>query len=212
MASTMTTIALMMMSALAANAANLRSNGSVATFTCGQGWTLYNGVAAQGATGHCYKRMGMTTKKHYHAARIECASLGHPNNPQTEIDTTGARFPSRGSYIAVPNTQAENTFLDVVMNPLNSATTWIGFDASNNDQWEDFSTNTSTDSWRKVVGTGGALGWGQCHTTKPAVYMKSDGSWSFAPKNKGSVEYVCEAAAWDSTMGAYNKDNGVDTA
>jgi len=210
MASTMTTIALMMMSALAANAANLRSNGSVATFTCGQGWTLYNGVAAQGATGHCYKRMGMTTTKKYHAARIECASLGHPANPQTEIDTTGARFPSRGSYIAVPNTKAENDFLNVVMNPTNCGYTWIGYDDSNGHQWEDFSTNTSSDTWRKLIGTGGATGNG-ARATKPCVFMKANRGWYFAPK-ASQMQYVCEAAAWDSTMGAYNKDNGADTA
>jgi len=191
------------MSALAANAANLRSNGSVDTFTCGQGWTLYNGVAAQGATGHCYKRV--TTKKHYHAARIVCASLGHPNNPQTVAATTGARFPSRGSYIAVPNTQAENTFLNVVM--MSRQVTWIGFDASNKDQWEDFSTNTSTDSWRKLVGSGGANSWQSSHTTKPVVEMFSNGGWSFIRSYHRDNEFVCEAAACDSTMGAYNKDH-----
>jgi len=181
MASTMTTIAFMLLSALAANAANLRSNRSVGKVTCAQGWTLYAGHE-RGGEGHCYKRQNAAVN--YSDARTACGLLGHTSvNPKQ-------------SYLAVPNSAAENTFLATTMNPNEAgsdAFIWIGFDYSNGQKWEDGSNSDATSSWRVLYSQEDANHKADETGAMPVVFMRSDGGWAFAAKTPIN-QYICEAA------------------
>merc|ERR1719198_666623 len=101
--------AVLLMCALTANAANLRTAASI--FTCGEGWTLYHpvgsGSAQAGATGHCYRTI--TKANTWDEAKRNCAMMGDPVHPDTRTDqVTGAPFPYHdytngtnvGAYIA----------------------------------------------------------------------------------------------------------------
>ena len=96
-----------------------------------------------------------------------------------------------GGYLAVPNTESENTFLHSTMNPSNVSYTWVGFDYSNNELWEDGSSSTSTDGWRKLYSVDDS---GDRMNGEPVVFMRPSGAWSFDSKNY-DYEYVCEKAA-----------------
>ena len=47
----------------------------------------------------------------------------------------------------MPNTQDENTFLASTMNPSSVGYTWIGFNFTNDQKWEDGTASSQSDSW-----------------------------------------------------------------
>lgn len=172
---------------------------TVFDYSCGTGWTLYTGVDALGATGHCYKRV--TTKAYFDAARTVCASMGSRHNPLTVTDSaTGATFPRLGSHLAVPNSDAENTFLTTTMNPSGTAYTWIGFDTLKG-KWEDSSATNATDCWRKLLNNNNVVTDSIDRVLQPVVFMRPSGAWSFDPKAY-NMEFVCEAEAWIGSPGS----------
>jgi len=194
MASAMTTIAFMLLSAVATNAANLRSpttaSGSSCsqclaaisangTFTCGTGWTFWGQS--------CYQRQTSTPTGDWRIARNKCRSLGAYTSQWSCSAVCGH------PHLAVPNTLAENTFLTTTMNPGSKSYSWIGFDylkakpANMARVYEDGSPVTSI-TWRNVyhVGT-----W---TNSEPALFMRDTGGWSFDPYTglPSSTQYVCE--------------------
>ena len=116
--------------------------------------------------GHCYQTQG---RKRYNDARKNCSA--------------------KGAIIAVPNTKDENVFLATTMNP-DGKYTWIGFDHSNSEMWEDGTSSSSTNSWRKLneVDDFGI------RNSQPVIFMKRDNSWQFEPKSY-SYQFVCEKNA-----------------
>ena len=152
-----------------------------------KGWSMYQG--------HCYQRQ--TQPNGYFGARAVCAS--------------------KQAIIAVPNTQAENDFLTTKMNPNNQNHTWIGYsysqsygydsitDKYNNldnikyiqrkydrkydtDMWEDGSSHTGTDNWRKLEEVEDYV---NRDNGKPVTFMRANGDWSFDGE-ENSYYFVCE--------------------
>lgn len=116
--------------------------------------------------GHCYQRQG---GKSYNNAREYCSG--------------------KGAIIAVPNTKDENDFLASTMNP-DGEYTWIGFDYSNSEMWEDGTSSSNKDNWRRLVDVDDF----GLRTSQPVIFMKRDNSWQFEPKSY-SYQFVCEKDA-----------------
>ena len=75
------------------------------------------------------------------------------------------------------------------MNP-DDKYTWIGFDYGNSEMWEDGTSSSGTNSWRKLneVDDFGL------RNSQPVIFMKGDNSWQFEPKSY-SYQFVCEKMA-----------------
>ena len=116
--------------------------------------------------GHCYQRQNGKT---FNDARKDCSA--------------------KGAIIAVPNTKDENDFLATTMNP-DDRYTWIGFDYSNSEMWEDGTSSSSTNSWRKLNDVDD---YGM-RNSQPYIFMKADNSWQFEP-NSFRYQFVCEKKA-----------------
>ena len=116
--------------------------------------------------GHCYQRQGA---KRYNNAREDCSA--------------------KGAIIAVPNTKDENDFLATTMNP-DDKYIWIGFDFSNSEMWEDGTSSSSTNSWRKLEDVDDF----DIRNSQTVIFMKGDNSWQFDP-NWQSYQFVCEKKA-----------------
>ena len=116
--------------------------------------------------GHCYQRQGA---KVYNNARKVCSA--------------------KGAIIAVPNTKDENDFLATTMNP-DDKYTWIGFDYENSQMWEDGTSSSSTNSWRKLEDVEDF----GIRNSQTVIFMKGDSSWQFDPNWKG-YQFVCEKKA-----------------
>ena len=126
--------------------------------TCDSGWTYFGD--------HCYKRI--STRVYYDAAQSVCKGYS--------------------GIIAVPNTEAENTFLSSTMNPSRVAYTWIGFDYTNSEQWEDGSDSSMSSSWRVLYSVDDAAA---RVNGQPVAFIRPSGAWSFDRKSN-RMEYVCE--------------------
>jgi len=213
----------MLTSALAANALHLRTKWQPtlckgleadnrtecqsSSYRCATGWTLWPEAFAEGATGHCYKRM--TGAANWSAAKTKCAELGHI---RCEV---GADCPSLYSYIAVPNTNVENNWFISSMTPSGAGAngTWLGFDYAHGQMWEDFTTYKEGD-WRNLTEVDE---FGQAQLTdlqkswmtkteleqtqatlKTHLILQSTGNWSFE-HTREEKEFICEAAAWQIT-------------
>jgi len=125
---------------------------------CESGWTSYGS--------HCYQRQ-----------------------PEALLyDDAQAYCETQGSYLAVPNTQDENTFLASTMNPSSVGYTWIGFDFTNNEKWEDGSDSSQSDSWRILYNVDDAA---DRDNGEPATFIRPSGDWSFDAKSH-SFSYICE--------------------
>ena len=95
----------------------------------------------------------------------------------------------------MPNTQDENTFL-ASMNPSAVWHTWIGFDFTNNEKWEDGTASSQSDSWRVLYNVDDAA---DRDNGEPATFIRPSGDWSFDAKGS-SFSYICE-----KPMSAYGK-------
>ena len=114
--------------------------------------------------GHCYQRQPHRTW--WFKARAFCNS--------------------KKAIIAVPNTQAENDFLTTEMNPNKQTYTWIGH--SNGDKWEDGTSNSGTNSWRKWEDVDD---YANRRNGQPHIFMRANGDWSF-DGNNNLYNFVCE--------------------
>jgi len=128
--------------------------------TCPQGWKVHGG--------DCYQRQ--TQGKFYDAAKSVCSGLG--------------------AHLAVPNTAAENTFLTTTMNPKGDSYTWLGFDYTNGEKWEDGGSADSTSGWRVLYNVHDAA---DRVNGEPVVFIRPDGAWSFEGKSY-NYPYICEKA------------------
>jgi len=201
MASAMTTIAFMLLSAVAANAANLRSpttasqcsqclaatsaNGTYVNHSCAPGWTFWGQS--------CYQRQTGNPTGDWRQAKARCAAL-------KKATLAWACSPVCDTpHLAVPNTLAENAFLTSTMNNGSKSYSWLGFDYSKaikpgNSQrtWEDGSTDISI-TWRNVY----SVDDNKKKSSQPVLFMRASGAWSFDPYTglPGSTQYVCEVPA-----------------
>jgi len=244
MASTMTAVSLVLMMAVAANAANLRipdpirrrywvpglaRNGALgrprnpATWkwerryensaTCPVGWVNFM------TTGNCYKLFTGKTKDVNQPFTNGTRTIMSPATYDAAAATCRNNNPS--SYLAVPNTAAENTFLTtdiynqskyVSPSPLKNdpwiaSETWLGFDWCGNGAKEQSFLSNCVDHQTKW-GDGWADGskWGALGVTwrtkaqainqayantAPALSLTTAGAWEFQSKTV-THKFICE--------------------
>ena len=109
-----------------------------------------------------------------------------------DYDTASATCESRGAHLAVPNTEAENTFLaSGVMNSNRQSYTWLGFDYDDAERWSDGSPSSMSASWRPLYQVDDAA---DRTNGEPAVFIRANGAWSFENKDQ-SYPFICEVAA-----------------
>jgi len=200
MASNMTTIALVLLGALTANAANLRSNSSGSFPVCPQGGWTYNTV-----TGNCYKLW----------PKLSIASAPAPGTTipvlkALQYDHAKKVCKQYGAYIAVPNTDAEMTFIRTFFG---KDRYFIGFDSGGLSEgfFEDGTNQTQSSSFKKIItktsgssdrtmppaGSPVALRKSDNTLTntgkemKPVVSVSSTGSWMFKSKTE-DLPFLCE--------------------
>ena len=114
--------------------------------------------------GHCYQRQ--PHHKYIWNAKNVCAS--------------------KNAIIAVPNTLTENEFLTTEMNPNKQTHTWIG--NYKWEQWEDGTSNSGTNSWRKLEDVEDNE---DRNNGEPHIFMRANGDWSFDGK-RNKYNFVCE--------------------
>jgi len=207
MASNMATIALVLLSALTANAVNLRSLPDIepvhsvagkaavkATFpACPQGGWTYNTENS-----HCYRKWPKMS--------IPATTAPGGQTLALQYDHATKACKHFGAYIATPNTLAENNFLKTFFNPLEPF--FLGFDqsgmAANEAYWEDHSKENAI-QWKTIASatnadaritpvpaTGVAPTVTQLAAVKPVLKMVTgDATWEFTAKTE-DLPFVCE--------------------
>lgn len=202
-----TALALVLIGALTANAVNLRSNSSGQFPACPQGGWTYSAVNS-----HCYKAFPKES-----APAAPASQTTEPYLKADQWEHARKRCAANyDAYIAVPNNDAENTFIRGMITSNNNEEFFLGYDQAGliDSKWLDDTKQSA--SWRNpstATGYGdtatpirlpaglkqafktttGNLPWVPVTGTKvkPVLVMKSDGSWKYEYKHE-DLPFVCE--------------------
>lgn len=207
----MTALALVLIGALTANAANLRSNSSGHFPACPQGGWTWNPENS-----HCYKSF---PKESFPDAPEPGTT--EPILKANQWDTAKKRCAKYDAYIAVPNDATENTFIRGMITTNSDEELFLGYDQSGLTEslwldgtvqhapgfWQDPDAATGYDAaatpirlpkglkqaFRTTNPEGDSLAWVPVTGTKvkPVLVMQTDGSWRFDYKHL-DLPFVCE--------------------